>query len=109
MAAARKNLLVDLGTTWNFTFEYRFDGAPADLTGHVVELRIMKPGNSTSVYDTQAVDGTADARTTFTFEDEETAVWSFRKAAYTVDLLEPSGDRIGLLFGTLTVRDRADI
>ncbi len=36
--------------------------------------------------------------------DEETALWPLSKQAYTLELIDPSGNSYRLLFGSLTVR-----
>ena len=108
MTAARKNLLVDLGTTFNFTFEYRFDGEPVNLEGTNVVFTVTKPGDATTVLYTQTVAGT-DGPVTITVSDEDTGAWSFKKGAYTIDLQASDGTLTGLLWGSLTVRDRSDV
>jgi hypothetical protein len=110
MAADRKNWLVDLGTTDSYPLQYQDDsGNPVDLTGYNLQFKVTKPGDGTDIYFEQFVEGNADGTATFIFDDEETSTWEWRKGAYTVDLIDPDGNPLGLVYGTFTVRDRADV
>lgn len=107
MAAVRKNLLVDLYTSFNLPVLHRdSNGNPVDLTGKTVVFRLSKAGSDEFIDGVNLTDLDDSGEFTVHFDDVE---WPEGKHAYTLDIREGDTNTTGLLWGTLTVRDRSDV
>lgn len=109
MPAAKKNLVHDMGTTFNLKVR-KLDSnkQPVNLTGHTVLFQLFEIGNKTPVFTKPATVG-ADGWINIKVTDEETATWDLGKYAYQVNQTDTEGDVYRLFYGALDTKSGVDV
>lgn len=113
MIAVKKNLSLDQGATFKQTFRYKdAQGNPIDLDGWSGTFRIVNrfSGENIKVVECDLSPiGTAVGYIVAYIPDEETAVLERATEVYALELEDPSGDIIRLLYGQIVIRGVMDV
>ena len=110
MSAGNYPIEVEQGATYRRTFTVTNDASPFDLTGCIIRMQVRAKVTSPDVLAEKTTVNSSitvnplEGEFTFTFTDEESAAWDWRKGVYDVEVELPGGDVIRLFEGTFTVK-----
>lgn len=109
MAAQIKNLVIEQGVTFRFSFRLKekTSGNPLDLSGYTGRMQIRpKAGSTTVIADLTTENGGisingSEGRISIYITDEETATYAFTSARYDLEIVSAGGEVVRVFKGSV--------
>lgn len=110
MSTTKSNLKIKQGATYRKKYVWSAGGVPVDMTGWKGRMQIRRETKSkTYITELTTENGgirlTANGEIDLYISDEDTAMFVFEEAVYDLELVQPDGDVIRRLEGSVRLSD----